>query len=279
MNVVEYSVEPLLRVAQAFGVIPRVMAELGRLMREPNSDLGEITVHLKRDSALAGRLLRVANSAAFAQSGRVGTVEQASALIGYAEIHRLVGAMAVDQFSQSSYPLYGFPGWRLRKNALFVALLMEVLAGESDVAPSVAYTVGLFRCFGRLALEKVAAEMDPAEGFRADYDHDLVLWEKHTFGITGNDATAVILRHWQFPRNVGDAIAAHYAARNREPLAQLLHLAAGMADDLDHGLPGEKRYWGNVDEAYRQCGLNPADRPTHIDRTMTAFARMNRAIE
>lgn len=279
MNVVEYSVEPLLRVAQAFGAVPRVMAELGRLLRDPKADLGEITVHLKRDSALAGRLLRVANSAAFAQSGRVGTVEQASALIGYAEIHRLVGAMAVDQFSQSSYPLYGFPGWRLRKNALFVALLMEELAGNSDVAPPVAYTVGLFRCFGRLALEKVAAEMDRAQGFRPDHDPDLVVWEKHTFGITGNDATAVILRHWQFPRTMGDAIAAHYSVRSRQPLAPLLHLAAGMADDLDHGLPGEKRYWSNVDDAYRHCGLDPADRSTHIDRTMAAFERLNRAIE
>ena len=279
MNVVEYSVERLLRVAQTFAATPRVMAELGRLLRDPNADLDEITTHLRRDSALAARLLRIANSAAFAQSGHVSSIEDAAALIGYNEIHRLVGAVAVDQFSQASYPLYGIVGRRLRENALYVALLMEELAGPADEAPQAAYTVGLFRCFGRLALEKLAAEGPSTAGFRADSDEEILAWEKHTFGITANEATAVILRHWQFPRGMCEAIAEHYASAGRlHRLTHLLNLAAGLADQLGHGLPGESRYWVQTDEAFRNAGLDPSMCQNHIERATRAFERLSQAI-
>ena len=96
---VRYSIENLLRVAQAFPATPRIMAELGRLLRNPNADLGDITAHLKHDTALAARLLRISNSAAFAPAEPVASIEDAAALIGLKEIHRLVGAVAIDQFS------------------------------------------------------------------------------------------------------------------------------------------------------------------------------------
>lgn len=275
----QYSVEPLLRVAQAFAATPKVMAELGRLLRDPNTDLGEITAHLKRDPVVAARLLRLANSVAFAQSELVASIEDAAALIGYNEIHRLVGAVAVDQFSLSTYPLYGMTGRRLRENALFVALLMEELAGLAHDAPQAAYTAGLFRPMGKLALEQLAGERSAAGRFDPERDADLVIWEKHAFGITANEATSVILRHWHFPREIADAILDHYQPAGRtNHLTGLLNLAAGLADQLGYGLPGEQPYWRGTEEGYRACGIDPAESESHIESATKAFQRLSQAI-
>lgn len=280
MNAVQYSVEPLLRVAQAFPATPRIMADLGRLLRDPNADLKDVATLLKRDSTLAARLLRVANSAAFGQSEHVASIDDAAILIGFQEIHRLVGAVAIDQFSQWNYPLYGFPGRRLRENALFVALLMEEIARSAEVDPQTAYTIGLFRSIGKLVLEKLGAESRPVPPFNSDRDTDLIIWEKHSFGITANEATAIILRQWRFPPEIAAAIAEHFALPGEDhPLAQLLNLASGIAEELGYGLPGEKRYWRDADTLCRLAGIDPKQSKRRIDRALAAFERLSRSID
>ncbi len=279
MNVVQFSFEPLLRVAQAFPATPRIMAELGQLLRDPGANLKDVSVLLKSDSALAARLLRVANSAAVAPAAHVASIEDAAALIGFQEIHRLVGAVAVDQFSLANFPLYGIPGPRLRENALIVALLMEELAGRTPQDPSAAYTTGLFRSIGKLALEKLAAASGTATPFPADPNADLVTWEKHTFGITANDATAAILQQWRFPPDIVRAIARQFSPAGSElPLAHLLNLAASLADKSGHGLPGEQRYWLATEEGCRQSGVDPRHCQRAQDRALASFERLNRAV-
>ena len=279
MKAVQFSAESLLRVAQAFPATPRIMADLGRLLRDPDSELEDIAVHLKHDSALAARLLRVANSAAFAQSTPVASIEDAAALIGFQEIHRLVGAVAIDQFCQWNYPLFGFSGIRLRENALCVALLMEELANPADQDPHIAYSCGLFRSMGKLALEKLASEDQPLKPFHPDRDPDLNAWERHSFDTTGNESTAVILQHWNFPPEIADTIAKHFAPSGREnPLPYLLNLSAKLAEKLGYGLPGEARYWIDDDQAYLGAGIDPDHSQRYIDRAVTTFERIIRAV-
>jgi HD-like signal output (HDOD) protein len=279
MNEVSYSNINLLRVAQSFPAAPRIMLALGRLMRDPNSALGDVAVHLKHDSSLAARLLRIANSAAFAQSEPVASIEAATALIGLRDVHRLVGAVAVDHFSFRNYPLYAFTGPQLRDNALLVALLMEELAPPAGEEPATAYSAGLFRSIGKLALARIADDEAPAAPFRPEGSLRLADWEKQTFGRVSNEATAAILQEWHFPREVTQAIAEHYyPAAHSQPLAGLLNLAAQQAENLGHGLPGESAYWLNPAESARQSGLDPSAVQRAGERAMTALDRINHAV-
>ncbi len=279
MNEVRYSNINLLRVAHSFPATSRIMAQLGRLLRDPNSALGDVAAHLKHDSALAARLLRIANSAAFAQSEPVASIEDAAALIGLKEIHRLVGAVAVDHFSLRNFPLFGFTGPGLRGNAILVALLMEELARPGQEDPSAAYSAGLFRSLGKLALAIIADEAAPVAPFQPAGSLPLVGWEKLTFGVASNQATAAILKEWHFPGEVTQAIAGHYEpAMHHHPLACLLNLAAHLADDLGHGLPGESRYWLDPAGFARTSGIASRHIQRATEHAVVAFDRINRAM-
>lgn len=279
MNAVSCSPVNLLRVAHSFPAAPRIMARLGPLLRDPGAALGEIAGHLKRDSALAARLLRIANSAAFAQGEPVAAIEDAAALVGLRDIHRLVGAVAVDHFSSRHYPLHGFSGPRLRDNALLAALLMEELAGPAEQDPAAAYSAGLFRSLGRLALARIADEHAPVAPFEPAGLTPLHLWEKDTFGLTGNQAAAAILREWKFPPAVVQAVEGHYdPAVPEHPLAMLLNLAAGLADQLGFGLPGEARYWREPAQAAEAAGFGAQHLGGVTARAVAAFDRINRAL-
>jgi len=279
MNEVSLSTVDLLRVAQSFPATPGIMARLGQILRDPNASLDDVAAQLKHDSSLAARLLRIANSAAFAQSEPVASIEDAAALIGLQELHRLVGAVAVDQFSLRNYPLYGFTGPRLRGNALLVALLMEELASPARQDPAAAYSAGLFRSLGKLALAKLAEEDAPVAAFRPSDGLPLGSWEKQTFGLGSNQATATILQQWHFPPEVTEAIAEHYyPAAHSHPQAYLLNLAAQLAEKLSHGLPGEHSYWLDETEFTRTCGIGPRHIQKATERAATAFERINRAM-
>jgi HD-like signal output (HDOD) protein len=279
MKEVRYSIVNLVRVAQSFAATPKVMAELGRLLRDPNAALEDVAVHLKHDSALAARLLRIANSAAFAQSEPVASIEDAAALIGFQDVHRLIGAVAVDHFSLRNYPLYGFTGPRLRENAILVALLMEELARAAHEDPPAAYSAGLFRSIGKLALAKLVDEGTPVAPFQPADITGLVGWEKHTFGLTGNQATAAILKQWHFPAEVTQAIEEHYdPAAHHHPLAGLLNLAACQAEKLGHGLPGESPYWLDPTAFARTAGIGAHHIERATERALVAFDRINRAM-
>jgi HD-like signal output (HDOD) protein len=279
MKEVRYGVVNLLRVARTFGATPKIMARLGQLLRDPNSALKDITAELKHDSTLAAQLLRIANSAAFAQSEPVASIEDAAALIGLQDIHRLVGVVAVDHFSSRNNPLYGFTGPRLRDNAVFVALLMEALASPAKEDPSAAYSTGLFRSIGKLALTKIVDEHSPVAPFQPSNSLSLVGWEKSTFGVTSNQATAAILTEWHFPAAVAQAIAGHYDPNAHEPsLAGLLNLAAQLAEKQGHGLPGESTYWRDPAELTRTAGLSPRQIERATERATSAFDRIRQAM-
>jgi len=279
MNAVQFSAESLLRVAQAFPATPRIMADLGRLLRDPDTELEAITAHLKCDTALAARLLRMANSAAFAQQAPVASIDDAAALIGFQEIHRLVGAVAIDQFSKFNYPLYGFSGTALRENALLVALLMEELANPTDQDPHIAYSSGLFRSIGKLALEKLAAEGEPLAPFNSQEDPDLQIWEKHTFATTANASTSIILRHWNFPPEIARTIGEHFTPIDADrPLAHLLNLASHLAQKHGYALPGEQKFWLNTEAVHRELGIDEGYSLRYVERAFATFERLKHAL-
>lgn len=279
MNEVRYGIVNLLRVAQSFPAAARIMARLGELLRDPQLDVGDVAVHLKHDSTLAARLLRIANSAAFAPAEPVVAIEDATALIGLQAVHRLVGVVAVDHLSQHHYPLYGFTGQRVRDNAILTALLMEELAAVADADAAVAYTTGLFRSLGRLALARIADEHPATVAFSPGGMTPLAVWEKDTFGLTGNQATAAILREWRFPDVVVQAIEHHFdVVGSGQPHAAWLNLAARLASDLGFGLPGEAPCLIDPAPAADAAGVGRQQLGGVTSRAVAAFDRINRAL-
>jgi HD-like signal output (HDOD) protein len=279
METVSITTENLLQIAQTFPSTPHILAELGLLLKNPNVELRDIALQLKRDPTLTARLIRLGNSAAFAQSEPVASVEVAINLAGFQEVHRLVGIAMMEQFGDSGLVTYGVPSRRLRENSLFTALLMEELAKPADEDPRTAYTIGLLRSIGKVGLDRAARDCAPGERYTVGPEPvALSDWEKSAFGITNSEAAATIMKSWRFPHETVKAISEHYAPAGRHlPLTHLLNLAANMADKIGYGLPGEEGYWLETEEVYRKAGVKMRDAKPFIDRAHAAFDRLQRS--
>jgi HD-like signal output (HDOD) protein len=279
METLSITPESLLGIARSFPATPRILADLGVLLKNPNVELEDVARQLKRDPSLTARLIRLGNSAAFAQAEPVASVEVAVNLAGFQEVHRLVGVALLEQFGEEGLVAYGVPSRRLRENSLFTALLMEELAKPAGEDPRTAYTIGLLRSIGKLGLDRVARTHAPDARFAPEGEAlGLAFWERAVFGMTNGEAATTIMNSWRFPHETVKSIGEHYAPAGRHlPLTHLLNLAANMADKIGYGLPGENCYWLDTDEVYRKAGVKIRDAKPFIDRAHLVFDRLLRS--
>jgi len=203
----------------------------------------------------------------------VASVEAAATLIGFKEVHRLVGFALLNQIAEEGLPSYAISSGRFRENSLFAALLMEELgAGAQEDPRSCLYdrAAPLDR-EGRA--RQARAGVSRGRGALRNEDTSVSEWESCVFGVTSKrgrsdnpGCLAVSARnrfsHQPSPRPEGLHM----------PLTHMLHIAAGMADLLGHGLPGESNHWHDSDNAFRMAGLEPRIGNRIIDHALASFS-------
>ena len=272
--------EALLHVVKKLPAAPKILAQLGTLLLDPNSDLSDVIELLKHDSALTARIIRVSNSAVYGGAARAASVEEALLRVGFNEVYRLVGLAAVAQISDESLPAYGISGVRFRENSLLTAFIVEALSPMARLDPRAAYTAGLLRSIGKFAVDRlmpgpVYARSYPVTGKSRPIDE----WEMESIGINNCSAAAVVLEAWQFPAVTINTIRDHYRPGSEsQPMSHALNLAAGVADEAGFALPGEGCYWGNPEAKQMLLNIEAADVRDAYTAALAQFERARMAI-
>lgn len=269
--------EALLHVVKTLPAAPQILSQLGHLLLDINSDLTDITLLLKRDAALTARIIRISNSAIYNTGLPFASLEDALARVGYTEVYRLTGFAAVAQLADQHLPLYGITGVQLRENALLTALIMETAAPSAGLDAREAYTAGLLRSTGKIALDRLVKGRNLI--FEASGEQGLADWETSHLGMTNAEAAALILGEWRFPADTVEAIRDHYIEdQSTFALTNLLHLAAGAAEGRAHALPGEAKYWVENPECYATAGITPEEFKRALDEAMELFHAVRAAV-
>ena len=271
--------ETLLHVVRQLPASPHILAQLGGLLVDPNSDMSEITALLKCDTALTARIIRISNSALYNTGQSYTSLDEALARVGYNEVYRLTGLAAVAQVSDRDLASYGISGPRLRENSLLTALISETLAGFSVVEPRMAYTAGLLRSVGKIALDRLAGDCGPAGKRDVNRTDGVAAWERELLDMTNGEAAAIILTEWRFAAATVAGIRDHYLLRpSSAPLANLLNLAAGAAERAGHALPGETGYWELTPEKHAVAGVKPENVDEATQRALALFGPLRAAV-
>ena len=264
--------ETLLNVVKTMPASPYILAQLGHLLVELNSDLSVIAEMLKWDASLTARIIRISNSALYNTGEPYDSLEAALARVGYTEVYRLAGFAAVTQLTDQRFQFYRITGAQMRENALLSALLMEQFAKSANIDSRMAYTAGLLRSTGKIALERMTTEVLPDCGGLAD-------WEKSVVGISNCEAAAIVLTEWRFPHGTVDGIRDHYLIEpGGSPLAHLLNVAAGTAERCGFGLPGESLYWELTPERLAKAQLEERDLEAATARALEVFEAVRGAV-
>jgi diguanylate cyclase (GGDEF)-like protein len=240
--VVSYKPPPRFDALKAADQLPSpsgVVMALLRLVDSETTSVAEIAHVLETDPALAGRILKLANSASAGASRTIASVRDAVTRLGVRTLRNSVLAFSlVAKYGRGTCRQFDYQGfWSQSLAAAVAAQLLARNRGSS--VPEEAFTAGLLCQVGRLALASIYPQEygDILGQQAADPDHQLVRLEREAFATDHNEFTAALLQNWGLPRSVIEAAHYHehpqqgvFTAETQPPLlAQLLHLAVQLA--------------------------------------------------
>lgn len=209
---------------------PRTLGRALQLLRDPDSGLEAIAELIRADSALAADVLRYANSAYYNRQAKVSVIGEAVQVIGVRETTRLLSLAAVQQTTHRHLGSYGIAAEDFWAESLCNGLFLETLAARAaGIDAGEAYTTGLLRFIGRLAIDQ--ALQDLGSSLFWDGAQPLAEWEREYVGLTQAEVGARLLRDWNFPETMVQAVGAQDAvgASDEAPgplLVRAAHFAA-----------------------------------------------------
>ena len=135
--------------------------------------------------------MRIRSRSTLNSGAPFASLEDALARVGLTEVYRLTGFAAIAQVADQSLIRYGITGPQVRENSLLTALIMESLARPAGADPRAAYTAGLLRSIGKIALDRLTRDRayDGGGGIRGA----LAEWEAGFMGLNNCEAAAIIL--------------------------------------------------------------------------------------
>ncbi len=200
-----------------------VLAFLQTVARE-DASMDEMTELVRREPALAARILTVANSAAFHTGGELRSLKQSLQVLGVRTLHSIAASIAVrEAFS-------GLPGARAGdfdgfwRHSLMVAELAQAIAHETgQTDPEEAYLAGLLHDVGELLLlGGLHADYGKLLGEATGTETALVALERGALQTDHGAVGAWLVERWQLPSFMADALLFHHHSLEEVALADPL---------------------------------------------------------
>lgn len=239
---------------------PEVACKILNLVQNKDAAIGDYAKVIRTDAGLSGRLLRIANSAYYAQRKPVTAMERACILLGIERLKSfalgfyLSKAAASDSARAFSKLIWGQSVYRAFHAACVARQLYPNIESE-------AFVVGLMLDAGIPLMTKLVGDeyskaaplpMPPGKLFKAEFQN---------LAYTHVDVMATLCRRWKLPDTLANPIQWHHtppADTKREDPVSCLHRIAyyvgAMELDQTTNMPEQKLPLPMIAE--RVLGLN-----------------------
>jgi putative nucleotidyltransferase with HDIG domain len=220
---------------------PHAALRLWRLAQDENTSGREITRLIEREPALAARVLRIANSPVFQHEGQIASIERAVNVIGMREIAdlALAGACVAGFSPLENQLLRSADFWW---HSFCTALLARDAARAAGLPPDDAFTAGLLHDIGQMMLfSRRGQVMTDVLRESLETERPLHELERTRLGFDHAELGGALLRVWNLPKGVCDAVAGHHLPADAlgDPsiarIVRLANLAAVMVETRNAG--------------------------------------------
>lgn len=204
---------PTLRAIQALELptLPGTLLAFLRAVSQEDVSMRDVGELVRREPALAARILHAANSAARRAAGTLRNIDQCLQALGVHVLRSMAASLAAQQTfgrmpALQPEDLAGY--WR---HALFVAELAQAIAVETgQVDPEEAYLSGLLHDIGQLLLLGGMGSAYGALLAEAGTDAVLQALERAALRTDHAEVGAWLADRWQLPSFMADAIRFHH---------------------------------------------------------------------
>jgi HD-like signal output (HDOD) protein len=230
-------IEQFFLSGNALPAMPEVARQLIASFDDEDVDLHTIVRLTAREQSLALKVLRLANSARYARSGKVANLQDAAALLGMERLRNLVLAASIAGAFPSIAGLNRIDFW---KHAIatggYAQWFARILGADVDSG----YLAGFMLRSGQLLMARVLPEAVATVEAACVIPGIRLVQEERVIGCNHAQVTAELARRWKLPPRLIDGFANApdpLEARPFSMLAAVLNMAAVMADSGAMRLP------------------------------------------
>jgi HD-like signal output (HDOD) protein len=214
----------LLAKGENLPTLPTVVFQLHRVLDDERVGATDVATIIERDPALTARLLRAANSAAFASGTRLGSVSSAVSRLGVNHVRGICIVLAVVKaFTRQAGGLDHQVFWVHSASVGMAArVLWERFGTDASLTADDLYVAGLLHDVGLLVLE---------QHFQHEYSEvrqamELVggrLWEveEEHLGMDHGAVGGLLLGRWSLPGTIAEAVTNHHHPHQAETQYQV----------------------------------------------------------
>ncbi len=266
MSTFREGLQALIQSGKDLPTLPTVVFQLSKALADENVGGQQIAAIIERDVALTTRVLRVANSSAFAGADRISSISAAVNRLGMKQVQRLCVVQAVVQAFESRQRGLDYKQFWVHSAA--VGILAEQLwlrLGEvSSTLPDDVYVAGLLHDVGILVLDQffpseyqqIASQLSALARPRSEVEREHLDTDHGAIG-------GLLLSRWTLPEVVADAVAFHHQVDmipedSRTPCL-CVAAAEAVCADRGLGLADEGSGGPSAEVALASLGLSPGD--------------------
>jgi HD-like signal output (HDOD) protein len=198
---------------ETLATLPEVALRIARMVDDPKSSAVDIGREIANDAALTGRLLRIANSPAFGQHGKIATISRAITVLGVRQVRDLtVGLTAVRTFDGISNELVSMESF-WRHSVLCAVAAGHIAAERKGGGGESPFIAGLLHDIGQLVLySRAPRSAREALLMSVDATDDLPLFvcEQAVLGYDHGAIGVALAKNWGLPLSLQDCIEFHH---------------------------------------------------------------------
>lgn len=242
--------------------MPHVMIKARRIIADPRANFEQLAAVLQADPALAGRIVKVANSAYYRRSGNISSVRQATTLMGMRIITQIITMVSQSKKLGQAVYGYGMEAGALWRHSLSVAILAELFARKTGWGEiSEAFLAGLMHDAGKIILDSYLVDRaGDAHRPAPIFGGDAVDMEIRALGFDHADIGCELCIKWQLPIILANAIRFHhmpFMSRDNK-LAYILNIADYIVHRRD-GLSEDPESWNEAVDVLGYLELSPEE--------------------
>jgi HD-like signal output (HDOD) protein len=217
--------------------LPDVVMEILEMAAKDEISIDSLSNTISRDPALAGRLLKIANSPFYGLTNTINNIHQAVMVLGITTVKCLALSAAIFNCGKIK-GTFGINISTIYTNIISVAITSRKIAMACNYpTPEDAFTCGLFQDVGLLYFLHHHPENYGSVINNTKKSGSLFEEEKKIFGITHHDVGKIIAQKWRLPQHIITGIGEHNNPGNKssDRFEDIIRLAVVLSRDIYFG--------------------------------------------
>jgi putative nucleotidyltransferase with HDIG domain len=253
------------KAVEACPPMPALCQQALAFMQDPDMDFSTLAKEIQFDPGITMNVLKVVNSAYFAGSEPIHSLQQALVRLGSRNLSRIIVAQGVSARLSGVLGGYDLAPQELLHHSIGVALTAERLAQhlKMDQGDGSLFTAGLLHDIGKIVLDEfVQQAKEPICALLQSTEEPFDVIEQKVLGVTHPEAGAWLMRQWHFPEDIVQIVEYHHkplAAASQRDRALLIHLADTLvySEGVGAGIDGFR--YSVENSAAEKLGLQSFD--------------------